>query len=155
MRRADAPPAGWYPDPQGGSRLRWWDGTDWATDYRAPPTPSELHRRAAIVEPGQPAERVAPGARLSRVEMEEVVSQVRQVARTEVDRAADIFTQRARTATRQIQPLVTEYTNRIVKTLRVAAIVVVVLAIAWFVLQAVAEVTFLEWLGERIDNLTN
>ena len=155
MGRADAPPAGWYPDPEGGSRLRWWDGTDWAPDYRAPPTPSELHRRAAIVEPRQPPERLAPGAPLSRVEMEEVVSQVRQVARSEVDRAADIFTQRAQTATRQIQPLVTEYTNRIVRTLRIAAIVVVVLVIAWFVFQAVAEVTFLEWLGERIDNLTN
>jgi hypothetical protein len=29
--RASAPsaPAGWYADPQGQARLRWWDGTTW------------------------------------------------------------------------------------------------------------------------------
>ena len=26
---APAPPAGWYPDPAGGSSLRWWDGRSW------------------------------------------------------------------------------------------------------------------------------
>jgi Protein of unknown function (DUF2510) len=33
------PPAlpGWYPDPEGTARQRWWDGTAWADDYRADP----------------------------------------------------------------------------------------------------------------------
>ena len=28
-------PAGWYPDPDGGPNMRWWDGGQW-TDHRAP-----------------------------------------------------------------------------------------------------------------------
>lgn len=27
-------PAGWYPDPEGGNRRRWWDGREW-TQYTA------------------------------------------------------------------------------------------------------------------------
>lgn len=30
-----APPQGWYPDPTGTTRLRWWDGTTW-TQHTAP-----------------------------------------------------------------------------------------------------------------------
>jgi Protein of unknown function (DUF2510) len=30
---ASAPPAGWYPDPEGGQGERFWDGTAW-TDQR-------------------------------------------------------------------------------------------------------------------------
>lgn len=32
---ADAPPAGWFPDPKGVARLRYWDGATW-TDHTAP-----------------------------------------------------------------------------------------------------------------------
>jgi hypothetical protein len=32
-------PANWYPDPEGGPGLRYWDGTQW-TEHRAP-GPSE------------------------------------------------------------------------------------------------------------------
>lgn len=31
-------PAGWYPDPYGSGRLRWWDGTVWRDQYADPPT---------------------------------------------------------------------------------------------------------------------
>ncbi|MCO7204607.1 DUF2510 domain-containing protein, partial [Microbacterium sp. CnD16-F] len=31
-------PAGWYPDPGEPDQLRWWDGTEWATDTVAPRT---------------------------------------------------------------------------------------------------------------------
>lgn len=29
-------PAGWYPDPSGGPRQRWWDGVSWTENYSAP-----------------------------------------------------------------------------------------------------------------------
>jgi hypothetical protein len=29
-------PAGWYTDPAGGSRLRWWDGRQWTDHYQEP-----------------------------------------------------------------------------------------------------------------------
>ncbi len=33
------PPAGWYPDPHGGSTPRWWDGRAWAPQAAAPQQP--------------------------------------------------------------------------------------------------------------------
>lgn len=157
--RADAPAAGWYPDPEGGSRLRWWDGTDWTAHYRPRPTEAELLRlRAATPVRSEPlGGAVAPAGErraLARSEVETIVAEVRQAARSEVERAADLFTQRARSATRELQPLVSEYTNRILRWLRIALVVLVVLVIAWFVFEAVAKATFFDWLGERIDRLT-
>lgn len=29
-------PAGWYPDPSGGTRSRWWDGTQWTEHFHDP-----------------------------------------------------------------------------------------------------------------------
>lgn len=164
MNRADAPPAGWYPDPEGWSRLRWWEGTDWSDRYRAPPTASEFQRRAAhaglpvrpgVVAPGMPEPAALRRASMTRPEVDEIVSQVRDIARSEVDRAAGAFGQQARAATKQFQPLITEYTNKVFRWLRIAAVVAVMLVIAWFVFQTIAQVTFFEWLGDRIDNVTN
>lgn len=33
------PAAGWYPDPAGTPRTRWWDGTRWTENYSAPAAP--------------------------------------------------------------------------------------------------------------------
>ena len=60
-----------------------------------------------------------PGqSRVVRPEVDEIVAQVRQVARSEVDRAAEVFARRATAATRELQPLVTEYTNRLLRWVR-------------------------------------
>ncbi|PCN48718.1 hypothetical protein Csp2054_06405 [Curtobacterium sp. 'Ferrero'] len=32
------PAAGWFPDPQDATRLRWWDGRTWGNDTRALPS---------------------------------------------------------------------------------------------------------------------
>jgi len=37
------PPSGWYPNPQGGLGLRWWDGARWSDQVRAPTTPPRKH----------------------------------------------------------------------------------------------------------------
>ena len=86
---------------------------------------------------------------------DEIIAKVRDAARSEVDRAADVFSQRAQAAVRQIQPLVTEYTNKAFRWLRIIAVIVVILLIGWITFQAVAQVSLFEWIGDRIDNLTD
>lgn len=43
---------GWYPDPAGGLAVRWFNGTDWAYQYQAPPQqftpPPSAQRRFTI-----------------------------------------------------------------------------------------------------------
>lgn len=167
MRAADAPPAGWYPDPRGGQRLRWWDGSDWADHWRPPPSSTELAIRARQIVDGVTGDRTAAGgpaaaapvtparAGIDPLAAQEIIAEVRKVARSEIDRAADVFTQRARAATREIEPLVSEYTSRVLRWLRIGAVIALVLVIAWFAFQAIVQVSFFEWLGDRIDNLTN
>ncbi|MCM3697266.1 DUF2510 domain-containing protein [Microbacterium oleivorans] len=64
-------PAGWYPDPGEPDQLRWWDGTDWASDTVAPRTPVAVDEAApppsraaapaaAPAAPAAPAEAPAP-----------------------------------------------------------------------------------------------
>jgi len=40
---------GWYPDPTGSNRSRWWDGNTWTNHYRAVPSPT-----APYVLPARP-----------------------------------------------------------------------------------------------------
>ncbi len=167
MKLADAPPPGWYPDPRGGLRLRWWDGADWTDHWRAPPTATEqaitahgqqesrdalARAREAGAAAGLPA---VPSRGVDQATAQDIIAEVRKVARSEIDRAADVFTQRARAATREIEPLVSEYTSKVLRWLRIGAVIALVLVIAWFAFQAIVQVSFFEWLGDRIDNLTN
>lgn len=39
-------PAGWYQDPAGGTRSRWWDGTQWTEHYQEPYTAAGVALKA-------------------------------------------------------------------------------------------------------------
>ena len=94
MKKADAPSPGWYPDPELPSRLRWWDGLDW-TDIRRPrPSDVELDL-ARMPSPELEAARgmsspTSTPSGLSRQDTQEIISEVRNVARSEVDRAVQV-----------------------------------------------------------------
>ena len=90
-----------------------------------------------------------------RHDTDEIISQVREVARSEVERAADLFTARAKAATRELQPLISQYTAPITRWLKIVSVIAVVLLIAWFVFQLIAQQSLFDWVGDRIDNLTD
>lgn len=161
MRRADAPPPGWYPDPRGGARLRWWDGLDWTDHHRAPPhrgvvdvmdadgTAEPARRASEAVD--HVAGRRGPSRRPD--ETAEIMAEVRKVARDEVDRAVSTLSNRARDATRGLEPLISQYGDRVLRWLRIAGIVAVALVVLWMLLQTFAQTTLLDWVGDRVDNL--
>jgi hypothetical protein len=167
MKLADAPPPGWYPDPEGTSRLRWWEGTDWSDLYRARPTRTELEARALGTYGGDvPAALPAAAVRQAgalvaqtpeyrgalRRDAEEIIAEVRKVARSEIDRAADVFSQRARTATRELQPLISQYTTKFFRWVKIALVIAIVLAVAYVVFQAIAQQSIIDWILDRIDD---
>ncbi|MFK7916931.1 MAG: DUF2510 domain-containing protein [Ilumatobacter sp.] len=161
MRKADAPSAGWYPDPQHRERLRWWDGLDWTDIKRAPPSTAELH--AAEEDIADENELVAVGrqvgataaAGMNRADSQQLVEEVRMAARQEIDRAAQEFSDRATTAVRRVSPLITEYTSKLTRWFRRALAIAFVLLAAYFVFQVIAQQAFFDWLGDRIDNVTD
>lgn len=167
MRKVDAPPAGWYPDPDHRQRLRWWDGLDWTEIKRAPPSDAELlaaeesgeytdhQRQADLTALARQQAAMGAGAPVSRQDVQQIIGEVRQVARSEIDRAAQEFSHRANTAVRSVTPLITEYTNTAVKWIKRAVVIAIVLLVAYFVFQVVVQASFFEWLGDRIDNWTD
>jgi hypothetical protein len=163
MRRTDAPPAGWYPDPLSRTRLRWWDGLDWTDVRRAPPSSAELisfeEREAfeAAHEYTPPTAAPAPTAPsgYSRADSKQIIDDVRSATRGEIDRAADLLERRARAMSRELTPLISQYSNRAIRWIRFAAIVATVLLVGYFVFQVVAQASMLEWIGDRIDNFTD
>ena len=163
MRAVDAPAAGWYPDPENRTRLRWWDGLDWTEMRRAVPSDAELIKYEATLEPDDAAHHASvvqqdylAGQRpMTRADSQQLIDEVRRAARDEVGRAGEMFTQRARTAAREFTPLISDYTNRIIRWIRFAVIVAVILLVAWFVFQVIFQANLFEWIGDRIDNITN
>jgi hypothetical protein len=164
VRRADAPQAGWYPDPESLTNLRYWDGLDWTNARRSPPSAAELlsyEQRIAFEEahryvaPSVESAAQAVANRAGRPDSQQIVEDVRRAARGEVDRAADMFARQARQMQSDIVPLISGYTNRLVRWIRFAAIVAVVLLVAYFVFQVVAQASLFEWIGDRIDNFTD
>lgn len=59
------PVAGWYPDPAGSPRLRWWNGSSWTEqfqpmpNFRQQPIPAPM-RSVPVPTPGVPAAHNAP-----------------------------------------------------------------------------------------------
>ena len=59
------PVAGWYPDPAGSPRLRWWNGSSWTEqfqpmpNFRQQPIPAPM-RSVPVPTPGAPAAHNAP-----------------------------------------------------------------------------------------------
>jgi hypothetical protein len=158
MRIIDAPQAGWYPDPDGRERLRWWDGLDWTDIRRAPPSTAELTRAEASLVPEMPVGQSPPVGQqyggYSRQDTQEIIAEVRTAARQEFDRAADEFSERANTAVRSFTPLITEYTSKLFRWVKSALVVAALLFVVWLVFQAIASQSLFDWIGDRIDNLT-
>jgi hypothetical protein len=50
-------PAGWYPDPEGSTRARWWDGSVWTDQFESAARPDPY---AAPAPYGQPISQLAP-----------------------------------------------------------------------------------------------
>ena len=157
MKLSEAPRAGWYPDPEGGTRLRWWDGGDWSDRYRLRP---QLLLEAEPVAPPTPA---APSPQYDQfgnpaafqAQTAEVVEQVRRAARAEAQQAAKDFEARARQLTGEIPPLISQYTNRFMRWFRVALMLSFIVLMAWFIYTFFVQKSFFDWLGDRIDNLTD
>lgn len=158
MRLEDAPPPGWYPDPEGTSRLRYWEGTDWSDRFRPRPIQrysAELPDTAAGKDGSHRWVPDATGLNNPAVNTQAVVDQVRMAARAEAERAANMFSQRARAATREIEPLISQYTSKVMKWFRIASVLAIVLLIGWVLWQVFVQVSLFDWIGDRIDNLTD
>ena len=85
----------------------------------------------------------------------QIVEQVRLAARSEAERAAQMFGSQARSVTRTLTPLISEYTNKFTQFLKQVLVIAILAAVAWFVFQAWANMSLFDWVGDRIDNLSD
>jgi hypothetical protein len=84
-----------------------------------------------------------------------VVEQMRLTARQEAALAAEEFTRRAREVTGAIPPLISQYTNKFMRYLRIALTLGFVVLVIWIAYQLWVQKSIFDWIGDRIDNLTD
>jgi Protein of unknown function (DUF2510) len=168
MRRADAPRAGWYPDPESRTNLRWWDGLDWTDVRRAPPSGAEMIAAESAARFRAAANDFAPGATraastaaaaaaagTATTQSQAVIKEVREATRSEIDRAAQMLSRQAAAARQNLTPLITQYTNKLFRWVKIAIVLGVLAFAAWVAFQIFAQASLFDWIGERIDNITD
>jgi uncharacterized protein DUF2510 len=160
VRRVDAPPAGWYPDPESRTSLRWWDGLDWTDVRRAPPSGAETlaaqenaQFRAAPPDFGPGASRAA--STVQGLDSAQLIDEARAASRSEMQRATEAFNQRALAARQNLTPLITEYTNKAKRWARLALKLAVLAFVVWLAFQIFQQVSFWNWVTDRIDDIGN
>lgn len=156
-------PKGWYPDPSGGTRLRWWDGEDWTDHYRTRPLDSFGHGLADVEVPAARAAQAAAGG-LGPREVDRIVGAVQDTTRTEMNRAVGELQQAARgevdrvvgEVRRQVDnvtPLITDTVGQFTRYLRWAAIIGFLLVVAYFAFQIIAGIGIAELVGDLADRI--
>ena len=84
-----------------------------------------------------------------------IVRELFQWRDAEAQRAAKDFEARARQLTGEIPPLISQYTNRFMRWFRVALMLSFIVLMAWFIYTFFVQKSFFDWIGDRIDNLTD
>jgi hypothetical protein len=109
---------------------------------------------------GRAAQRIGQQAgqhvqQLQQIDNAQLVEQVRRAAREEAQRASELFGQQARAATRNIAPLITEYTTKIGRVIRFLSVLAIIVLVLYVGFQIWAQQSLFEWIGDRIDSLTD
>lgn len=173
VRRADAPAPGWYPDPVQRARLRWWDGSDWTDHRRVGSLPSDVSGEDGSTDTSPPRRSwstAAPpsdgsgittaagyraGTALRREDASAIVDEVRRATRGELDRATRRLADQAGDLRTQLEPMLREYGGKALRWARRAAVVAVVLWIAYVLVTTQLQTSLLEWVGEQIERFTD
>ena len=160
MKVSDAPRAGWYPDPEGRTRCAGGTaatGSTGTASVRSAPRPRASWRQAQASQVG--GDQAFDLAQLGNAmhlppQTAAVVEQVRLAARPRPSVAQD-FEARTRKITGEIPPLISQYTNRFMRWFRVLLTLSFIVLMAWFIYQFFVQKSFFDWLGDRIDNMTD